>query len=171
MIRARRRVPVYQAGDEALADVEAITLRLEGGREQTFEIARELAVPDDPDAIYEAARTAHARLAFWSYQAARALRELQRGEREQRKLEAATYLAARIVIERVRPKIQYVETDRVRASVDHDAAVGKKRDAVENLRVHWKILTAVADALDHRTHLLRRLLAQDRDSKVQGQTL
>lgn len=163
-----KRRPVKRSkrsSDAVLADIEEITIRLENGQTQSFNIAVELEVPGDPIDLVESARQSHARFAFWAYQTARAMGALRRCERELQRLEGETYLLARGHYESIRPAIPRVETAQVRSVVDADESVNQKRDEVDKLREQWSMLGAVRDAMEHRTHLLRRLLAQDQEAQ------
>lgn len=158
-----RRVAVTN-GETALAEIEEITLRLENGTTARFRIDSELEVPDDPVDLYDAVQKGHARFAFWAYQAARAQASMRRAERDLARLEARTYLAARAYLESIRPKLPYIEGARVQAQVDNDDDVNTARTEVDSLREHWTLIASVRDAIEHRTHLLRKLLNQDQEA-------
>tara|TARA_R100001086_G_scaffold192515_2_gene109739 strand:- start:3711 stop:4211 length:501 start_codon:yes stop_codon:yes gene_type:complete len=159
MAKRRRRAvsrPIH--GEDALAEIEEITLTLESGRKRTFNIAHELEVSDDPQLMREQALTAHARYAFWAYQAERALRALRDAEIAQAKVEGEKrWRAAQIAREQDR----FASTATIEGLVSNDHSVSAGKERLNQLRQDWTMLRAVAEALDHRTHLLRRLLARD----------
>ena len=157
--KAARRKMLH--GEDVLCDIESIVVILENGKKQRFKIERELAVSDDPEVIHQQAMTAHARYAFWSYQAERSLSRLRLAEVEH---------AARLGHMRYGYSKHLKEEDRYTSSAtiegmlaqDPDVEAEKKR--LIQLREDWTILRAVADALEHRTHLLRRLIAREQDA-------
>ena len=164
-----RRAPMKRrvertCGERALAQIAEISLRLENGKTVRFKIDDELSVPADPEELHEAALNGHARFAFWAYQESRAHAALRRAERDLAYLEAQTYLAARTWLDSQRPRVNFVEGARVKAHVDHDDTVLERRKDVDSLREHWTLVASVRDAIEHRTHLLRKLLKQDQDA-------
>lgn len=161
----KRPRPKIVHGEDVLDDVEQIVIVLESGKKATFSIAEEQSIPTDPEELYHEALNAHARFAFWAYQTSRALGKLRTAERELRHLEGGSYLSARMHLEGVRPKNPYIEGARVQAHVDYDEEVDAHRKGVDSLREQWTMIASVRDAIEHRTHLLRRLLKQDQDAK------
>lgn len=149
-------------GEDVLCDVESIVIVLETGKKQRFNMADELAVSDDVDELYRQASTAHSRYAFWAYQADVALTRLRVAEAEH-----ATYCGkARYGYGRqLKEEDQFTSALTIEGTVDSDPLVIKQKQDLIELRSQWTILRSVADALDHRTHLLRRLIAKDQDAR------
>lgn len=147
--------------EQALAEIESISIRLESGKVATFDIAKELSVSNDPIRLHEQALTAHARYAFWEYQAGRAHRQLREKEIELARLEGTRrYSYSKLLKEDDR----YVASTTIEGMLDSDNAVLAERNALTALREHWSILRTMASAHDHRSHLLRRLLARDQEA-------
>lgn len=161
-----RKVPrriVELRSDEALAEVAAVSIRLESGRVARFDVADELAVSHDPDTLREQAMAAHSRYAFWEYQAARAMRLLRDQEVDLARLEGdLRYRYSKVL----KADDQYTSSATVEGTLAGDKRVLAARNRLNLLREHWTIIRALADAHDHRAHLLRRLLAKDQDLKV-----
>lgn len=147
--------------EEVLNDVESIALRLENGKVVSFNLARELRVSTDPTKMQQQAMTAHSRFAFWEYQAARAMREVRRGEIELAKMEGDRRFR---YTKTLKEDDQFTPASVVQGFLDCDPEILASRNHLNDLREHWSILKATASALDHRAHLLRRLLQRDHDS-------
>ena len=162
MTKPRRRAkPDYRHGEQVLADLESVTIILENGRRQRFRIDAELSVSDDPVELHAQALTAHARYAFWSYQADRALQRLREAEAAHAKIEGETrYAYARTL----KDEDRYTSHSTVEGLVSSDPKVETSKKHLNDVRGDWSILRTVAGALDHRAHLLRRLLAKDHDA-------
>ena len=162
MKNRRRARPKTVHGEDVLCDVESVTITLESGRKQKFNIADELAVSDDVDELYRQATSAHSRYAFWAYQADRALTRLRVAE-----VEHATYCGeARYGFGKLlKDQDQFTSALTIEGTVDADPKVISQKNGLIELRSDWTILRSVADALDHRTHLLRRLIAKDQDAR------
>ncbi len=157
----RRAAPRLEHGEDVLSEVEAITLVLESGRKATFSIADELAVAGDPDDLLAQANTAHARFAFWAYQAERALSSLRTAETRFASVEGTRRFA---YSKTIKDDDRYASSAVIEGMLASDQEIQKGREDLNSLRAHWNILRAVASALEHRTHLLRRLLARDQDA-------
>ena len=160
----RKAKPKVWSGEEALSEIKSVSIRLESGKIAKFVLAREMAVSDDPDVMREQALAAHARFAFWSYQADRALSAVRDAETALAKLEGdRRYRYSKVT----KDEDRFTGSAVVEGLVDSDAAVLAARNELNQLREHWTILKTAAAALDHRTHLLRRLLANDQ-SAIRG---
>lgn len=157
----RRAKPKTWKGEELLSEIQEISIRLESGKVAKLSIANELAISDDPDELFEQALSAHSRYAFWAYQAERAMAQLRQAEADFAKLEGDR----RYRYEKVaRDEDRYTSAATIGGLVAGDPKLEKQRKGLIELRTHWTIMRAVADALDHRTHLLRRLIAKDHDA-------
>lgn len=155
------RKVVSLLSDQALAEIDEISIRLEDGRVAKFDMAKELAVPSHPDELLAQALTAHSRFAFWEYQAARAMRALRAAEVELAKIEGdLRYRYSKVL----KADDQYTSAATVEGTLAGDKRVLAARNELNELREHWTILRALAGAHDHRAHLLRRLLAKDQDA-------
>lgn len=162
MKKRRRARPKTVHGEDVLCDVESITITLENGKKQKFNIASELAVSDDVDELYRQASTAHSRYAFWAYQSERALTRLRVAEAEHATCcGKMRYGYGR----RLKDEDQFTSALTIEGAVDSDPKVISQKNRLIELRSDWTILRSVADALDHRTHLLRRLIAKDQDAR------
>lgn len=157
----RRAKPTYRHGEHVLAEVESITIVLENGRKQSFKIDRELEVSDDPAEMHEQALTAHARYAFWSYQADRALERLREAEADHARLEGTKRYG---YVRTLKEQDQFTSNTTIEGLLQTDPKIESSRKRLNALRADWTILKTVAGALDHRAHLLRRLLARDQDA-------
>lgn len=161
-----RRRAKFTTGEDALADIEVIKIRGESGKMLRFRIADELSVSDDPDEMYEQALSAHTRYAFWSYQASRAMRRLREAESKHARLFGEVLMRwSKYLREEVD---RYASTETIRGMAEGDKAIIDSNETLQSLREHWMILQAVADSLDHRAHLMRRLLARDHDATTKG---
>lgn len=147
--------------DQALAEIDSISIRLESGKVAKFNVADELSVSHDPETLHAQSLTAHSRLAFWEYQSSRAKRELEVKEVEVARLIGdRRYRYSKVLKEEDR----YVASATVEGMLDGDSSVLAARNELNQLREHWSILRAIAKSHDHRAHLLRRLLAKDHDA-------
>lgn len=147
--------------EDALAEIEHVTIRLESGKVAKFNIAKELSVSSDPDRMFAEALTAHSRFAFWEYQASRAQRMMREREIELARIEGdLRYRIGRVM----KGEDQYTSSAAIEGVLNGDKGVLAARNELTELREHWTILRTVASAHDHRAHLLRRLLARDQDA-------
>ena len=147
--------------EQALAEIESISIKLESGQTAKFDVAKELAISHDPTELNEQALTAHARFAFWEYQAARAMRILRDKETDLARLEGdLRYRYSKVLKEEDR----YTPAATVEGTLAGDDRVLRAKNELNQLREHWTILRTMADAHGHRSHLLRRLLAKDHDA-------
>jgi len=161
-VKRRRAVASTTLSDSVLSEIESIAIKLESGTVKNFVIADELAVSSDPVQVHKQALTAHSRFAFWEYQAARALRTLRSAEIDLARLEGdRRYRYAKAA----KQSDPYAASAVVEGLLDSDSSVIAARNNLNQLREHWNILRCVAGALDHRAHLLRKLLAHDHDAK------
>lgn len=158
---ARRRKPAASSevlrGEEALPDVESLTLTLEDGRKATFHIADELAIPADPDALRIEATRAPARYAFWSYQTERALSAVRKQEKRLAETEAEAHLLWTTYY-RDHTAETYISNDTVRSHVAKESDVMSARIRLNSLRREYGMLRAVRDSLDHRTRMIHKLV-------------
>ena len=161
MTRRIAKPRVYR-GEELLSSVDHVVLDLEDGRRVKLSIEEELAVPDDPVDLYEEALKGHSRLAFWDYQASRALARVRAAEAAlDALLGDLRYRYGRAA----KDEDRYTASTTVDGLVKSDSRVQEATEGLNALRERWNILRAVVGALDHRTHLLRRLLANDQDAQ------
>lgn len=144
-----------RSSEDYLANIEAVTIRLENGEAVKLKVEREVRIPTDPDRLIEAARKAPARLAFWAYQSERALAALRKQERETARVEGFTYQVYRKVYEE---DGQEPTEAMIRAAVDQDPKVRTARIALSSRKTEYGTLRAVRDAVEHRSWMLRSLL-------------
>lgn len=161
MSKPKKVHAVSVLSEDALAEIDSIEITLESGKVVKLNIAEELRVSADPVKLHKQAETAHSRYAFWEYQASRALSLVRSKESEVEKLEGdRRYRYSKVLKEEDR----YVASATVEGMLAGDNAVLSARNELTQLREHWSILKAIAGAHDHRSHLLRRLLAKDQDA-------
>lgn len=146
-------------GEDFLSDVEALVITLENGERVRFNIAREVAIPDD-DLLVDGARKAAARFAFWAYQTERALAKLRTAERLLAEEEAVMY---RIVREQFHKDGLETTEPRIRAVVNGQPTVKTRQCKLNDLRRQHGMLRAVKDAVEHRTWTIRSLLQRRED--------
>ena len=144
-------------GEDYLETIAAINIRLEGGEDVEFDLAEELHVPTDPDLVLAELRAIPARLAFWAYQTERALGVVRNVEHELGKVESENDLIFR--------KWYDEETDEtyteamIRARVSLDEKVKHLRVKLNGARKNYGILRSARDAMEHRSFVLRRIVA------------
>lgn len=156
----RKRFLRPRHGEDHLQDVEAITLVLDNGERTTLKIADELAVPDDPVELMREAKRAPARMAFWAYQMERALATLRAKERSFAKCEGMEYMIARTYIQD-HTEVEIATEGNIRSRVSQSPTWNAEKEEVERAQRSYGVLRAVREALEHRSHLLRRLIAHD----------
>lgn len=160
-MNSRRRKPSASSevlrGEEALPDVESLTLKLEDGRKATFRIADELAIPTDPDQMRMEATRAPARYAFWSYQTERALAAVRKQEKRLAEAEALTHLLWTKYYKEHTAET-YISNDTIRSHVAQESDVMSARIHLNSLRREYGMIRAVRDSLDHRTRMLHKLV-------------
>lgn len=142
-----------------LPDSGKVRFVLENGTGATLDIAAELAIPRHGDALVRAAETAHARLAFWDHQTERALAAVRRQEQVVDQLESREQLVWRKWYED--NMVERATNDEVRARTSLETDVQSARNTLTDLQERYGVLRAVRDALVHRAHLLRRLVAAE----------
>jgi len=153
---SRRREQRTAQAEDYLADVAAITIKLENGEEVELDIASETYVPTDSEELAEAARRSPAKLAFWAYQTERALEDLRRQEQHLVQYEGRNYDLYRVYF----TDEQAVDPTEamIRAKLDQDSEVRRWRLALRRRRREYGLLRAVRDAVDRRDSVLRTLL-------------
>ena len=140
---------------EALRDVSAVRIKLENGTVETFDLATELHVPSDPEGIHREAANSSGQLAFWGYQAERALRVVRNAEVELANQEGWTAAAHR----KLRDDEAESYTERlIQGCVDQDPKIRKLRVALASKREQYGTLFAVKEAIRERSATLRGLL-------------
>lgn len=152
--RVRKRVH----GEDYLDQIEAVRLTLEDGSSVQFNFAVELRISRDPERIIIEATRAPARLAFWAYQCERCLSKLRAQERVWDDLRGTAYVQQRRHIDEHTTDMPTEANIQARLDVHPDLKAPK--ELLDRLRKQYGVLRSLRDALDHRTHVLRRLLAQ-----------
>lgn len=153
----RRKRNRHPTGDARLQDTDGVRITLENGEKVDFDLATELRIPDDLDDLRAAARKAPAQLAFWSYQAERALDKVRRQETETLKCEGIDYLAARRYYQ---DEVGIEPTHRiVQSNLDSGCPKTRRaRIALADARKQYGLVRAVRDAVDHRVSMIRALV-------------
>jgi hypothetical protein len=134
--------------DQILKDLKAVTIKLESGQCVELCLSTELYIPREEEALQRAIRTSPGRIAFWSYQEERALRDYSDYRRNVRRVRAATYLAYKKMREQddaLRPTETALKED-----LAIDKALWQKKKVLSRLRSHYNLLRAIRRALEHR---------------------
>jgi len=145
-----------------LRELAAIEVRLENGSKVAFRMETELLFPTDPDAVREAATKGPAQLAFWAYQAERALHAVRVQELKTKKVESEWYIRYR--------KYRNEQTDdfpteaQLRADLDLDDEVLAARTKLHTTKQQYGLIKAMRDSVEHRIYLLRRLTEADNNN-------
>lgn len=146
-------------GEDALAGIEAVKIRLENGAIVTHRVADELAVPEDPRQLEIAARKSSARLAYWLYQTELALDAVRTLERELDTLRG-------ILDFRYRANFMESEGDyregMVSAAVNIDRDAIQLRKKLDHARKQHGLLRSVSKAMERRDFVLGQLLDKQR---------
>lgn len=145
-------------GEEALSEIEALTLRLDSGKVVTFTIADQLRIPSNPVEIIKEAKQAPARLAFWRAQAARAAQRARDLERRYNYTVASYDLTHRVANNDADG--EYTER-LVRSQVDVTREVVQALQKLNRAKEQAELLKSVADAVEHRTYVLRTLVRRE----------
>lgn len=148
-------------GEDHIASVRAITLVLENGTTVTLSPKDELGIPTHPDELLAEARRAPARLAFWSYQLARADRSVRDREIELYRLEAQTALTHELYLKK---QGERVTNDVVSHRLNFDDAVHTARIQLSEAKGMQAALRATRDALEHRLYVIRKLVTADQEA-------
>jgi hypothetical protein len=152
---------VTGSSEDLLKKLGPITIELENHQKVALSAASELRIPDGPNAILAAQRTAPARYAFWAYQA-----EIQNGRVRalQRKLEMKEGQGDLTFRKYICMECEWDVTEGgVKALKDVDATIGGLRVALNRARKEYGILRAMKEALNHRCFALDRLVARMSD--------
>lgn len=150
-------------GECFLPSFPLFAIDLEGGKTVRLPIAAELDIPTDPEERERAATTAHSRLAFWDYQMERALAAVRRQETRLDEVEGMSQLIWRKWHEE--NMATTATNDEARGHVALERDVQTARNTLTDLRERYGILRCVRDALVHRAHLLRKLVASAADAR------
>jgi hypothetical protein len=157
MISKKIRIP----RTEELLRLERIVITLENGKTERFNPADELRIPTDPHEVWEAARVAPQRLAFWDYQAERMLRKVRDTEIALEQSEGETDLVYRRHYTEEGEKITEAL---IRARVNIDERPIALRKDLNALKEAYGFLRATTDAIRHRMFVLNKLLSKDADA-------
>lgn len=158
-VKKKRRV----RGEDCLAEVEAISIRLESGRTRTFRIADEITpIPDDRTLLPKEAERVTARLAFWLYQAERAKAAARKAEEVQEEKWAHEYQMQRTHIQRgLVDGVEIATEANIRSRVALDGQVKLENQRVRDAWRRYGALRSLATALEHRSHLIRTLIRRE----------
>lgn len=154
-------------GEDFLSGIEAIALVLENGKKVQFQLSDEIpsvASLDDPAVLDREAKAAPGRFAFWAYQTRRAEALLRKRQHEEEKAWSQDYLLARTHIQDY--TVESPTENNVRAHMLHNESDAWKtaRERASDARRQYDACRALRDALEHRSHLLRRLIAQQSET-------
>lgn len=152
----RHHKPASPRAEDFLNNVDAISIRLDNGEVVELVIADEVEIPTDIDELVSAGRKSAAKLAFWSYQAERALEDVRRCEQKLATTEGRHYDLYRLFFT---DEAGVDPTEgMIRAKIDQDTQVRQSRLALRRRRREYGLLRAVRDAVDRRDSMLRALL-------------
>lgn len=154
MTPRRKSEAIKHNGEDFLSDLESIEIKLENGTVVKFDISSELAVPVDPDKMYEAALSAHSRLAFWAYQEQRALLCVRKQEKKLEETEANSHLIWRKYYDDF--STEFPTNDMIKSRVALEPTVQTERIRLQSFRHQYGVIHALKDSLEHRCHLLRK---------------
>ena len=155
-------------GEDCLADVQAIEIKLENGTVRRFDVAAELPpLPDAPrDLVREAERTIN-RLAFWGYQAERAKAAAVRQESVADKAWAQEYQTQRRHIQEL-TEAEIATENNIKSRVLLDGQLEEQNSRVRAAWQRYGALRSLTTALEHRSHLIRLLIRRDSDARALG---
>lgn len=155
-------------GEDCLADVQAIEVKLENGTVRRFDVAAELPpLPDSPRELAREAERTINRLAFWGYQAERAKAAAVRQESVAEKAWADEYRIQRTHIQR--NEVEIATENNIKARIALESREVEEQNS--RVRAAWQrygALRSLTTALEHRSHLIRLLIRRDSDAKALG---
>ena len=138
---------------ELLNALEAITIRLPDGSSVEISPDAELAIPDDDEGVWYAARHAPARLDFIATQVERQYAAVRTLERELRRVEAEIYVTHR-QLEIDNPDRPFPTERFLTSCVDFNRRVIARRKQLSTAKKHVGILIALRDAARYRCSIL-----------------
>jgi len=145
-------------GEDQLASIEALRVKLSNGRTETFSMDAETQVPVDMTQLVSALRRSPGRIAFWAAQTERALDEVRKCETRLKESEGTAFLNYRHTYESEHGPT----TDRVvHESVQSDEDIVNERLKLVALRKQYGLLRALHKAVEHRGFVLDRLVARE----------
>lgn len=163
--RARRkkasRTSQARHSEDYLADIDAVTVRLDSGKTVAFNLEDELKIPSDPILLEHESRRASGRLAFWGYQAAIAKAAVKEAERQYDMAYANADLIQRHSLsdeggeytERViKSLVEHTDFPDVKAD-----ALTKRKEFVQASK-NYEVLSAIVKAVEHRAFTISALL-------------
>jgi len=143
-------------GEDYLQSCNTLKLTMENGQQVSFDLRAELAIPASQLALFEAARTAHERYAFWGYQCERALARVRALEIKLSMIEAGYNLSFRKMI---REEEAYMVTEgAVRAHVDGQTEVRVARARLNEARRVYGVIRTMKEAMNHRCFALSHMI-------------
>lgn len=154
-------------GEDHLASLEAIIVKLENGSTVEFNRKEELSTEDGTLALLRQARDCPARYAFWAYQSDRALAVVRRLEVEVAELEGETYLVYRKWYQDETDE-DYISDGMIRSRVASDDRVITIRKRLNRARKQYDMLRTMRYAQEHRCYVLRRLIARDAAEAIES---
>lgn len=147
-----------QRSESLLKGIAALKVKLESGQEVELSLSAELAIPDGPDELVNAARHGAERYAFWAYQYERALGRLRA---EESKLVTVEGTWGQIWRKNIMENTEWDVTEKaVEEGKGIQPEVRDARITVNAVRKEAGILRAVKDAMNHRCFALDRLVAR-----------
>lgn len=145
-------------GDILLSSLRKFPVRLENGETVSFSIKREVCLPKNPAELEEAARRLPARLAFWSYQRARAEKAVRKMEARVARREAEMYHAYRKHYIDDTEESGYPTDGRIKASVEVSDEVIAVRKLLSERLYELAIIRAIVLAVEHASNTARKLV-------------
>lgn len=164
-VAGQKGVLATPRSEDLLPSLSHITVILENGHQHSFSIAKELALPDDPDELLKAAQHAHERYAFWAYQTERALKKLRAEELKCDDTEGSHGMHYR---KWLLDQPEYNQTEgAVKNCLDMNTVVKTARAKANSARYTYGVFRAMRDAMHQRCFIVTRLVGRyvDMDSE------
>ena len=147
-----------RTSDQSLIeDVQSVTITLENGEQEEFDLEKELVIPRDQTALQKEARKAPKRIAFWNYQTERALSEVRRLERKLNYQESLARWNARINLKN--QDYNYVSDDMVSTGVTmSNKRIRNLRKKLDEARERYGIMRSIREAVVNRSEIIRAMV-------------
>jgi len=147
-----------EKSEHLLALLDKVTILLENKQAVTLDIAEELAIPDDPDALLRAARRAHDRYAFWAYQTERARAHVD--AMEVRYQDVLGEYSVRYRSSLIDDPRYNVTEGLVKAVTSIDPQVRTALVRLNGAKKRHGLLRSIKEAMHHRCFMMSRLVAR-----------
>lgn len=147
-------------GEDYLSCLAPLQLLLEDGNTYVFRMADEVPpIPEDPRELLSELRKSASRLAFWAWQEQRALGQLRQVERTLAEREGIEYRTVRRLLSE-HGDMEMPTEGNIRAMLAFAPALKTEKDLLAEAQRRYGQVRALREALEHRSHSLRRLVNQ-----------